>query len=111
MQTTPLRSADGSRIPDASLAGQRARSLKAGGILPVALGDADSRAEKRMLRHVRRVTGRWRRLACRLGYGAHVVRARAAADAEIPHAELERGRREFAQLVAGAGERVEPRRE
>src|SRR5260221_13492875 len=78
--------------------------LQVGGILPVALGDARVAAEERVLRHVRRVPGRGGHLAGRLGHGADGVRGCAAADAEGPHAEVEGGRGELAQLVTGAGE-------
>src|SRR5260221_12393614 len=81
--------------------------LQVGGILPVALGDARVAAEERVLRHVRRVPGRGGHLAGRLGHGAIEVRGGAAADAEVAHAEVEGGRGELAQLVAGAGEGVE----
>src|SRR5215472_755537 len=74
-------------------------------VLPVALGDPRGRAEERMLRHVRRVTRGGRRLAGRLGHGPDVMRAGAAADAEVRGAEREGGRGELAEFLAGAGER------
>src|SRR5260221_12256465 len=59
-----------------------------------------------MLRHVWRITGRRRRLACRFGHGPDVMRPGAAADAEVSHAEFQGGSGEVAEFMACAGEGV-----
>src|SRR5437588_11015030 len=81
------------------------------GVLLVLGAQARVGAEKGVLRHVGRVPARRRCAADGLREAADVVRAGAAADAEIADAELERGRAELGQLVAVAREGVESRRE
>ena len=68
-------------------------------------------AEVGVLGHVGRVAARGRPPAHRLGHRADVVRRRAAAQADVLHAERERVAREVRDVVAGRGERVERGRE
>src|SRR5262249_53868148 len=69
------------------------------------------RAEEEVLGHVGGIAARRRAPPESLGQAAHVMRAGAAADAEIPHAEGVRVLPELGDLVAVAGEGVEGRRE
>ena len=65
------------------------------------------RAEERVLRHVGRILARRRPLADRFGKRADVMRARAAAHAEIPDVEFGRLPSELGDLEPVARERIE----
>src|SRR5262249_13088920 len=94
--------------------GRRARPRVASQPLRVVLVlglEALVAAEERMLRHVRRVGALGRGAAEGLRDRADVMRAGAAADAEVGDPELERLAREVPELVARADERIEPGRE
>src|SRR5207245_359118 len=81
------------------------------GVLLILGPEARIGAEEGMLRHVRAVAARGRAASDRLGERADVVRARAAADAEVANAELVGLPAELGDLVAVARERVEGGRE
>src|SRR6266545_6997864 len=81
------------------------------GVALLDLFDSLVRAEERVLRHVGRIPARRRMLADRFGERSNVMRASAAADAEIPDAHRERLAAEFRDLEPVAGERIERDRE
>src|SRR5712691_8995357 len=83
------------------------RALQPRAVLGVRLAEALMRAEDVMFAHVLGVAARRRLAAERLGHGADVVRAGAAADAEIAHPELVGLLGERGDLPAVAGEGIE----
>src|SRR5437899_8052256 len=81
-------------------AGRGRRAIVAAGVLQVVLAQALVGAEEDVLGHVRRIPAGRRPPTERLGQAAHVMRAGAAADAEVPRAERERVLAELRDLVA-----------